>query len=123
MSINDNKILERRWFDSSNYQNQIIDARQSKDSKAAEEKLLRSLMEDLFLPDWLVHSSQGDMHYQDFVQFQLSFATAFPDATYSVEDLVSEDDKVTYAVGCEAQTQDLLAESQLRVREQNWNIA
>ena len=79
MSIEENKALVRRWFEKFNPQNPA------------------SAFEDC-APDFVFHGTGGfpDMDLARVKQLTTAFLTAFPDAHYTLEDLIAEGDKVAY---------------------------
>jgi predicted ester cyclase len=94
MSIKDNKALARRWFDSTTYQDQISKALQAKDPKAALEKLIRSLVEQVWAPDCVAHSPEGDANRERIVKNNVALGEAFPDVSFIIDTMVAEGDMV-----------------------------
>ena len=81
MSIEENKAVVRRWFEAFNPQNPA------------------RVLEDC-APDFVFHGTGafGDMDLASVKQLTTAFLTAFPDAHYTLEDLIAEGDKVHTAI-------------------------
>jgi steroid delta-isomerase-like uncharacterized protein len=79
MSTEENKAVVRRWFEAFNPQNPA------------------RVLEDC-APDFVFHGTGafGDMDLARVKQLTTAFLTAFPDAHYTLEDLIAEGDKVAY---------------------------
>lgn len=102
MSTEENKAVTRRWFGMEDFRG-IQDA---EDPKAATEAMLRKVVSEISTPELVVHDTEGDLHYEDFIQSNISLLTAFPDISFSVEDMVAEGDKVAIrAIGRGTHTQ------------------
>lgn len=95
MTIEENKavvqsyIVPPQGFDELNRQIQ-----NAPDPAAFIEKDSREFLGTLFSPDFILHSTQGDMFYEDFIQGNIMILTAFKDISYAVEDMIAEGDKV-----------------------------
>ena len=77
MSTEDNKALERRVFE------EVLN------------KGNLALVDELFSPDNVVHTSTGPVHGSEgFKQFVNMYLSAFPDLQFTIEDMVAEGDKV-----------------------------
>ncbi len=85
MSIEDNKALLRRWFGMEDF----------RDLPEAElEKTMRKVGSELFDPDFVMHTPEGEMPLEVCVQHTLELMAAFPDVSFPIDDMVVEGDKV-----------------------------
>ena len=82
MSTEENKALVRRMLEAFN---------------KGQESCMAAL-EELCAPDYVYHGPGvfGDMDLARVKQLTTAFLTAFPDAHYTLEDLIAEGDKVAY---------------------------
>ena len=56
---------------------------------------LRSWYEKYYVPGYIYHSiSRGDMNREQTIQFCATVLSAFPDFSYSIDDMIAEGDKV-----------------------------
>jgi predicted ester cyclase len=94
MTLQENKALVRRWFDSATYKDMLNKARAARNPKAEEEKLFRSLAAELFAPDCVIHYPDGDGTPERLVQYHLATLDAFPDVSFTIDDMIAESDKV-----------------------------
>jgi predicted ester cyclase len=85
MSTEENKALARRWWEMEDYRGIKADE--------IEETTKRAIGE-IFAPDFVAHAPEGDMPYEAFVQFNIAFLTAFPDANFTIEEMIAEGDMV-----------------------------
>ena len=90
MSTEMNKAITLRWFGMEDFRG-IQDA---EDPKAAMVETLQRVIEEIADPGLIVHDADGDMDYDGFIQNNIDFLTAFPDASFSIEDIVAEGDRV-----------------------------
>lgn len=79
MSLEENKALIRRLYDL--YNQHELDA-----------------CNELYSPDWVFHSSSGDITLEENRQFDIMVQNAFPDGKCMILDLIAEGDKVAYIV-------------------------
>ena len=79
MSIEENKTIVRRVYD------------------LCTKKDLVALFE-LYDPGYIEHTRKGDISFEQLEQSTSMFFTAFPDSSFTVENMVSEGDKVAYQV-------------------------
>jgi predicted ester cyclase len=49
---------------------------------------------ELIAPDCVIHFADGDMSVEQGKQFDAMFSDAFPDISFTIEDMVAEGDKV-----------------------------
>lgn len=85
MSVEENKSLIRRWYEMEDFKGV---------PQANLENTLRETVAEIFSPEWIAHTSQGDMSYEAFSQYNLGFLASFPDFNCTVEDQVADGDKV-----------------------------
>jgi len=90
MSTEENKALMRRWFGMEDFRG----IQEAKDPGAALEETLRRVIGEISVPELVVHDTDGDMAYESFIQSNIDFLSAFPDVSFSVEDMVAEGDNV-----------------------------
>jgi len=91
MSIEENKAVMQRWFGMEDFRG----IQEAEDPKAALAETLRRVLGEIATPDLVVHDTDGDIVYKDFIQSNIVFLTAFPDASFSIEDMVAEGDRVS----------------------------
>jgi predicted ester cyclase len=85
MSTEENKALARRWWEMEDFRG----------IKADEvEETTKRVIAEIFAPDFVAYAPEGDMPYEAFVQFNIAFLAAFPDANFTIEDMIAEGDKV-----------------------------
>jgi predicted ester cyclase len=82
MSIEENKTLVRRIFEQ-------LDA-----VKGDVDRLRNAPWDEIFAPGFIIHYPTQDMNLDQFIQYNAALLAAFPDSTYTVEDIVAEGDKV-----------------------------
>ena len=85
MSVDENKALMRRWYGMEDFKGVPKDEMES---------TLRNTAAEIFDSEWIAHSPQGDMSYEDFIQYNAVFLYSFPDFTCTIEDQIAEGDKV-----------------------------
>ena len=90
MSTEANKAVTLRWFGMEDFHG----IQEAEDPKAAIVETLRRVIGEIADPGLVVHDADGDMSYDEFVQSNIDFLTAFPDASFSIEDIVAEGDRV-----------------------------
>ena len=79
MSVKENKALILRFYDL--YNRRELDA-----------------CYELFAPEYIFHSPTGDLSREQVKQFDVMFASAFPDVICTINDMVAEGDKVAFRV-------------------------
>jgi predicted ester cyclase len=89
-----NKVLARQWFDSATYRDRLSRAEETGNPKTAREKFFRSLIAEVFAPDCIMHFPDGDGDFDRILRYHLVMMDAFPDLSFSVEDLIAEEEKV-----------------------------
>ena len=56
---------------------------------------VRSIFEKYFAPNFIYHiASREDMNLEQSIQYTVGTMSAFPDATFAIDDMVAEGDKV-----------------------------
>lgn len=85
MSTEENKVLARRWWEMEDFR-----GIQAADMEAT----LRKVIPEIFAPEWVVHAPEGDMPYEPFLESNIAFMAAFPDVTFTIEDMIAEGDMV-----------------------------
>ena len=90
MSTEENKAIMRRWFGMEDFRG----IQEAEDPKAALEETLRRVLEEITAPELVVHDTDGNITYESFIQYNIEFLTAFPDVSFSIEDIVAEGDRV-----------------------------
>jgi predicted ester cyclase len=94
MSGESNKDLARRWFDSTSYRDALLRAVGSGDPATARETFFRTLIADIFSPDCVMHFPDGDGDFARILRYHLVMMDAFPDASFVIDDLITEGDRV-----------------------------
>jgi predicted ester cyclase len=94
MSAETNKVIARRWFDSSSYRDALRRATGNGDPKAAQEQFFRSLIAEVYSPDCIMHFPDGDGDYSRILRYHLVMMDAFPDISFKIADMVAEGDEV-----------------------------
>ena len=79
MSIQENKELVRRVIEEWNSMNGDI-------------VKMRSIYDKYYAPDFICHTSGGDMNWQQTIQENASSVSAFPGINYSIDDIIAEGD-------------------------------
>jgi predicted ester cyclase len=83
MSIEENKALVRRIFEELNA------------VKGDISRLRNAAWDEILSPDFIIHYPSHDMNLEQFLQYNATLLAAFPDSTFTVEDMIVEGDKVT----------------------------
>ena len=82
MSAEENKALVRRIFEE-------LDA-----VKGDIVRLRSAAWDEIFTPDFIIHYPAEDMNLEQFIEYNAVLLAAFPDSTFTVEDMIIENDKV-----------------------------
>lgn len=85
MAIEENKELMRRWYEMDDFKGK---------PQTEMENTTRTVVAEIFAPEWIAHSPQGDMPYEAFIQYNIAFMNSFPDFNCTIEDQIGEGDKV-----------------------------
>ena len=75
MSTEEKKALMRRWFEFSSEEDTLT-------------------LYDTFASNFIQHDPAGDMPLEQFKQYNTILFAAFPDISFTVEDMIAEGDKV-----------------------------
>jgi len=76
MSTEENKAFVRRWFEETAVNDYL------------------ALVDKTMAPDFVQHDPAGDMPLENFKQYNSMLLAAFPDISFTVEDMIAEGDKV-----------------------------
>jgi len=90
MSIEENKAIFRRWFEMEDFRG----IQEAENPKAAIEQTMRKVREEIYAPDFVVHTPGVDMPLESYMQYSIARLDAFPDWNCTIEDMVAEGDKV-----------------------------
>jgi len=83
MSIEEeNKALVRRIFE-------ILDA-----TKGDVDRLYNASWDEIFNKDFIIHYPTQDRNLEQFIEYNAVLLAAFPDSSFTVDDIIAEDDKV-----------------------------
>ena len=94
MTTEQNKALARSWFDFPGLEEWLKVRLGAADNRATAEKRLKKAMSQIFAPEWKAHAAQGDIGYEGYVNMTLGLLIAFPDLSFTIDDIVAEEDKV-----------------------------
>ena len=87
MSNEENKAILYRWFGMEDF----------RDLPEAElEKTIRKVVSELFDPNFVMHTPEGDMLLEAYIQHFLAIMAAFPDVSFPIDDTVAEGDKLAF---------------------------
>jgi len=90
MSIEANKAIFRRWFEVE----EVGRMQEAEKTPAQIEKVIRKLAAETFAPEFVLHSTEGDVSLEEYVESTIEFLGALPDFNCTVEDIITEGDKV-----------------------------
>jgi predicted ester cyclase len=85
MSIKENEALVRNYFNDTNKYNGDIEK-------------LRGIWDSYFAPGFVAHYSTGDMDREQYFKYGAGTSSAFPDLIQTVEDIISQVDKVAVRI-------------------------
>ena len=94
MSTEANKALIRSWYDVPSLEEWLRQRPEVKNVEATEMEKLKIVLPAFFAPEFIAHRPEGDMSLEGFLQYQISRFTAFPDTSCTVEDIITEGQKV-----------------------------
>jgi predicted ester cyclase len=95
MSIEENKAVVRRYFSKQITPEIMREIKEAKNPTMVEfEKSFKPHFEGIFAPDFVAHTSGEDMNREQALQLNLGLMTAFPDASWGVDQMLSEGDSV-----------------------------
>jgi steroid delta-isomerase-like uncharacterized protein len=81
MSIEENKVIMRRYFEESN------------DIQGNPSKVLAIIDKNL-APDFVQRDPSGNMPLEIFKQYNIALVNAFPDLNFTIDDMIAERDTV-----------------------------
>ncbi len=82
MSIEENKALVRRFFN-------ILDSAQGDI-----DRFKTADWDSICSSDYVIHFTNMDMNLEQFIQYNATIFTAFPDMRFTIDDMIAEGDKV-----------------------------
>jgi predicted ester cyclase len=94
MSIEENKALVRRYYESTGREEVARQIRQAKDPTAEAARMLRAAFAEIYAPGAIIHYPEGDRTIEEDIGFNVMLMYAFPDMKAAIDDMVCEDDKV-----------------------------
>ena len=83
MSVEENKAIIRKLMEGLNTVNDNLDK-------------INTLIGDSSAPGFVNHRTTGDLNLEQSIQYIRSMFLAFPDAKFTLEDIIVEGDKVVY---------------------------
>jgi predicted ester cyclase len=93
MSIKENKKLVRRYL-TPPPADVIRKAQQAKDSISVMQQGYKSVAEQFFAQDFILHMHGTDRDRDKTIEFNLALIAAFPDANFGMDKMVAEEDMV-----------------------------
>jgi predicted ester cyclase len=93
MSLENNKLIIRSYYESTG-QKEIIDLVRKSDNPEDIEQMLKSAMTELFSPECIIHYPEGDKTIDEDIKNLTMQLVAFPDMKATVYDIIAEEDKV-----------------------------
>jgi steroid delta-isomerase-like uncharacterized protein len=57
---------------------------------------INAMMGDFCAPEFVNHRTTGDLNLEQFIQYMRVMFSAFPNATFTIDDMIAEGDKVVY---------------------------
>lgn len=94
MSVEENKAIVRRFYESIGHENQARQIREAGNPIAGAEKVVRAIFTQAYTPDCLMHATEGDRSLEEDIKDTALYFAAFPDIKATVEDVIAEGDKV-----------------------------
>lgn len=94
MSAEENKALARRWFAAEIPPEVIQMIKEGKDPSAMIAEGLRTVVEEIFAPDCIIHYPEGDTNREGIIEYNMQSLNAFQDVTYTIEHILAEGDMV-----------------------------
>jgi len=94
MSIEENKAIVRRFYESIGGEGWTRRIREATNREAETEKLLSGYFSEYYAPNCFMHATEGDRSLEEDIKETAPYFTAFPDLKATVEDLIAEGDKV-----------------------------
>ena len=94
MSIEENKAIIRRYYESFGKEDSIRQIRESEDWVAEAEKVIKVVFTEYYAPDCVMHSTEGDRSFEEELKETVLYFAACPDFKFTPEDIIAEGDKV-----------------------------
>jgi predicted ester cyclase len=95
MSIEENKAVVRHYFSNQITPEVIREIKEAKNpTMVMFEKFFKPHFEGIFAPDFVSHMSGKDTNREQTLQINLGLLTAFPDASFGVDQMLAEGDSV-----------------------------
>ena len=94
MSLEENKAIVRRFYESIGGEPWTRRIREATNREAETEQLLSTYFSEYYAPNCFMHATEGDRSLEKDIKETAPYFTAFPDLRATVEDLIAEDDKV-----------------------------
>ena len=90
MSIIETKALSRRWLELK----ELRGLANLYNPETAINKMVRAVAAEVFATNAIVHPSEGDQMLEQYLQRSIAFMVAFPDYYCTINDIVTEEDRV-----------------------------
>jgi deoxycytidylate deaminase len=100
MSIEENKAIIRRFYESFGKEDSVRRIRKAENRETEAEKVIRTIFAETYALDCIMHASEGDRSVEEDIQDAVMYFTAFPDLRATVEDQIAEADKVVTRGPC-----------------------
>jgi steroid delta-isomerase-like uncharacterized protein len=94
MSVEENKAIIRRFYESIGDERWIRRIREAENREAETEKLLSTFFSEYYAPNCFMHATDGDKSLEEDIRETAQYFVAFPDLKADVEDIIAEGDKV-----------------------------
>jgi predicted ester cyclase len=94
MSVEENKAIVRRYYESTGREEAASQIRQAADPAAEAAKILKVTFAETYAPGAAIHYPEGDRAIEDDIGFNAMMACAFPDMKAIIDDMIGEGDKV-----------------------------
>ena len=94
MSIEENRRIVRRFYESIGNEKYIRNIRKARNREAEAEKVVKDIFTKAYTPDCLIHSTAGDRSLKEEMKDTALYIAACPDSKATIEDMIAEGDKV-----------------------------
>lgn len=94
MSLEENKTIIRRYYESTGHEEAVKLIRQAENPAAEVEKMLKVALSNVYSPDCIIHYPEGDKTIDEDIRTLSMQMTAFPDMKTRVNDMIAEGNKV-----------------------------
>jgi steroid delta-isomerase-like uncharacterized protein len=102
MSVEENKAIIRRWLEA-----EYLRGIQEDESPEVElEQTVRRAVAETFAPECVLHSPEGDVTREEYIQASIRFFSTMPDYSCTIEDTISEGDSVAMRIIMRGTRQD-----------------